>query len=904
MFSTRQLLAAALGCSAAMSLAGPTFAQTYPAGQVNISGATLFRDFFTFPASTNDYIDVDGDSNAGSLGTFPPPQLALDFTDPGFPGSSHIIFNYRGVGSGNGLAEMRDYQLARLDGRAPADGLPAVGAFPAEGGIINRTEYVDQTGNLVPGIGNAANNGGSPIIQNSIDIGVMDVPTSWFVTNPTVATPSWDARPGDASYGTNPLQTVAGQGNQLKSLSDGITNTPLNTNTAAPDNHTVYDTTLAWTPVGYIANPGTGIEDIRVTELQHHFTTGRLPSGENLVSAVRDSGSGTRNAAMNSLGIDPSFGRGENISAKNSTSNFDELGPDFSPDAKGGSSRMEGVVQNSRLALGYTGLLGGSRAIADMNGGKYELLNVMKDIDGDGDQSPDGNTYLRPSANAIINNADANTGWQFGGAQTMATVGDPNANRDVSDPKKTANPAVANATAAGYLNNITDSIAAFVSLPADPNNAGSPGEALVNNFTLTAAIEAIADNGIDFSGGNSAFNASVNSASLAALSGTVSVNATGSVGAGLVPTRTAGLSYTDGNVADQYLDVDGNAVGYGNVLGARNHIAGDFNNDGDRSIADVADMMQWAQFRGIGINPASGSQPETGTGLVVEIIGDFDGDGNFNEEDVRYWADGLHMVGGSLDRKAGFTAVDTEYGDNFFGTSLATPKAYAFGDSRGDIAGNIVSMGAKPTGADGTIDAQDIDYVFAQFVNNLAVTDGAATWADIDEAIYFDLSADMTGDMVVDQMDVDELVQTILGTDYGDVNLDGVIDATDEGIVSTNLGLSGLGWAGGDLNGDGVTDALDQAFFGSILTGDLNGDGFVGVDDLNIVLVNWNQSVTPGDLASGDPTGEGFVGVDDLNIVLVNWNNGTPPTAGGAIPEPASLALMGLGGLAMLRRRR
>jgi PEP-CTERM motif len=76
------------------------------------------------------------------------------------------------------------------------------------------------------------------------------------------------------------------------------------------------------------------------------------------------------------------------------------------------------------------------------------------------------------------------------------------------------------------------------------------------------------------------------------------------------------------------------------------------------------------------------------------------------------------------------------------------------------------------------------------------------------------------------------------------------------------------------------------------------------VDDLNIVLVPWNQNVTPGDLAAGDPTGDGFVGVDDLNVVLVNWNNGTPPAAGAAIPEPASLALIGLGGMAMLRRRR
>ncbi|MEZ6192560.1 MAG: hypothetical protein R3C45_14890 [Phycisphaerales bacterium] len=50
--------------------------------------------------------------------------------------------------------------------------------------------------------------------------------------------------------------------------------------------------------------------------------------------------------------------------------------------------------------------------------------------------------------------------------------------------------------------------------------------------------------------------------------------------------------------------------------------------------------------------------------------------------------------------------------------------------------------------------------------------------------------------------------------------------------------------------------------------GDLNGDGFVGIADLNIVLSNWNQNVTPGDYLQGDPSGDGFVGIEDLNYVL------------------------------------
>jgi hypothetical protein len=85
------------------------------------------------------------------------------------------------------------------------------------------------------------------------------------------------------------------------------------------------------------------------------------------------------------------------------------------------------------------------------------------------------------------------------------------------------------------------------------------------------------------------------------------------------------------------------------------------------------------------------------------------------------------------------------------------------------------------------------------------------------------------------------------------------------------------------------------------IEGDLNSDGFVGIADINIVLSHWNQTVTEGYLFSGDPTGDGFVGIADLNIVLGNWNAGTPP--GHAVPEPTSVALFTIAGLAMLRRR-
>jgi len=85
------------------------------------------------------------------------------------------------------------------------------------------------------------------------------------------------------------------------------------------------------------------------------------------------------------------------------------------------------------------------------------------------------------------------------------------------------------------------------------------------------------------------------------------------------------------------------------------------------------------------------------------------------------------------------------------------------------------------------------------------------------------------------------------------------------------------------------------------LLGDLNGDGFVGINDLNLILGAWNATITPG--AAIDPSGDGFVGIDDLNLILGNWNAGTPPAV--VVPEPASVCVVGLcgAGLVLARKR-
>jgi mannan endo-1,4-beta-mannosidase len=86
-----------------------------------------------------------------------------------------------------------------------------------------------------------------------------------------------------------------------------------------------------------------------------------------------------------------------------------------------------------------------------------------------------------------------------------------------------------------------------------------------------------------------------------------------------------------------------------------------------------------------------------------------------------------------------------------------------------------------------------------------------------------------------------------------------------------------------------------------VIPGDLDGDGFVGIGDLNTILSAWNQAATAGNLFA-DPTGDGFIGIEDLNTVLGNWNASAPPGDGTAIPEPASMAMLIGGAGALLRR--
>ena len=102
-------------------------------------------------------------------------------------------------------------------------------------------------------------------------------------------------------------------------------------------------------------------------------------------------------------------------------------------------------------------------------------------------------------------------------------------------------------------------------------------------------------------------------------------------------------------------------------------------------------------------------------------------------------------------------------------------------------------------------------------------------------------------------------------------------------------------------------DAIDSLVvlepLSGMLEGDLNGDGFVGIHDLDILLARWNQTVPMGDPGQGDPSGDGYVGIDDLDRCWATGTGARRRAMGrGSSPEPGSLVLLGAVGVILFKR--
>lgn len=311
--------------------------------------------------------------------------------------------------------------------------------------------------------------------------------------------------------------------------------------------------------------------------------------------------------------------------------------------------------------------------------------------------------------------------------------------------------------------------------------------------------------------------------------------------------------------------------------------------------------------------------------------------GRINSNGTAQLFSGLQFASGTVNVAAGNLTVSTTFAGQAGGTLnktgpgtmvVAGPQSHAVNSVLNIIEGNVnLNTDAGAGGQNLSIDHNGTSLNFGTSQRLAALRVGTAAFATVAVA----------GNTSV--LRVNNYLIAGLGTPAGTINL------TDETMIVDYSAVSPIGqltddvragYNGGNWNGTGIrsnfaaanpsqfaigiveaTDIGSPATFAGqpidattliaryTRQGDANLDRVTNIGDFSILAANFNL---PGRWARGDFNFDNVVGIADFSLLAANFNLGVPSelARGGdsLIPEPASLATVGLVGLLASRRRR